>query len=146
MSKSIWRLMGVFGVLSLFSVTGYAQDVTLSTQCILVRDADLFGSNPSTTGESGTVPTSATEQVEACKQLSADAVQPGVSADLIGTGDLIIAVGKTEFENVVNARKSTPGQFLLFLNGVALPNDAIIVGREQIDDTYVLRYPIRQPP
>lgn len=134
MSKSIGRLIGVLWVLSFVSIEGYAANLTLETQCVLVSDGDLFGSNPQ----------KVYPNLPACSLLSTHAEGLEKPADLIGTGDLIIAVDKTEFENVVTSNAGVPGQFLLFLNGVALPNDASIVAREQVGTSFVLRYRIRQ--
>ncbi|MHB2247996.1 hypothetical protein [Pseudomonas fitomaticsae] len=111
----------------------------LPTKCIAVRDSGLFESRPTDkkdaplrTGESNSDP--------ACANLGSDA------RPLVGTGDLIIAVDKTAFTALKTSQGALSGAFVLYLNGIPLPGDAMLIASETVDQYVQLRFRIRQGP
>ncbi|MFV2944538.1 hypothetical protein [Pseudomonas japonica] len=141
MNKTLWRLMGALLALNLLAAGGAkAEDsLQLATKCVVVRDSELFESKP--TERSGTpLATGESNPDPACATLGLD------TSPLVGTGDLIIAVDKTAFSASQASHGDLSGAFVLYLNGVALPNDALLIASETVDPFVQLRFRIRQGP
>jgi len=61
---------------------------------------------------------------------------------LTGAGDLLVVVDKKSYDEALAVKRD--GDYVLYLNGVALPTDATILAREAVGDEIVLRYRLRQ--
>jgi hypothetical protein len=114
---------------------------SLPIKCVFVRDRgiarNVFGedessSDPLRTGGSAADKDCAKLKVEDAKSV------------LTGAGDLLIVVDKAAFLLAQEARREQAGQFLLFLNGVALLHDASLVASEHVDNFTVVRYRLSQ--
>lgn len=112
--------------------------IQLLTKCILVRDAAII-SGFHVKAELPATPGSAGGGGE-CAELGADAHR------LTGTGDLVIAVEKEALAQAQASRKEVRGRFLLFINGVPLPNDAVVMTSEEVSQLLVFRFRIQQGP
>ncbi|MDR0279424.1 MAG: hypothetical protein LBJ37_16220 [Paucimonas sp.] len=136
MNKTLWRLMGALLALNLLAVGGARGEDTpqLATQCIVVRDSGLLEGKPANSNAA------ASTRDPACARMGVD------TRPLVGSGDLIIAVDQAAFDNLRNPRGALDGAFVLYLNGVPLPNDAQLLAAETVDSYVQFRFRIRQGP
>ena len=110
----------------------------LTTRCVIISDSGLFTSVFGDRFSSKDAPAVLRTGTRAC---------PGVaqgSGVLNGSGDLAIAVDQAAFERFRAAKRDQQGQFVLYLNGVALPTDAHPLATETVGSLAVLRYRINQ--
>lgn len=141
MNKTLWRLLGALLALNLLAagVAKGEDSLQLVTKCVVVRDSELFERKP-VEREAAQLNTGKGSRDPECVKIDPDA------APLIGTGDLIIAVDKTAFNAFQASHGDLSGAFVLYLNGVALPNDALLIASETVDPFVQLRFRIRQGP
>jgi len=121
-----------------------AEPAALKTECVLVGDIRLpfFGSGDkpaaSDTGKTGENPT-------ICAGLrNAKPVPKGPDQTLSGSGDLTVAVTSASLRTFREAKRNQPGDFVLFLNGVALINDARLIASEEVGTLTAFRFRIGQ--
>lgn len=140
MMKTSWRLIGALLALNLCASGASGMETPqLVTQCIAVRDSGLFESRPDDK-KNATLRTGESNHNPACANLGSDA------RPLVGTGDLIIAVDKMAFTALQTSQGALSGAFVLYLNGVPLPSDALLIASETVDQYVQLRFRIRQGP
>jgi hypothetical protein len=140
MMKKLWGLMGALLALNLFAAGAAATETPeLATKCIVVRDSGLFESR-SAEKKNATLKTGESNRDPACATLGSDA------RPLVGTGDLVIAVDKAAFTALQTSQEALNGAFVLYLNGVPLPGDAVLIASETVDQYVQLRFRIRQGP
>ncbi|MBY4865154.1 hypothetical protein K6W76_01290 [Burkholderia anthina] len=124
----------------------------VATLCIIVRDS-IFGKswltfstpdqNPLSTGGMDSKCIDLTSSFESSN--TGNSNQP-VFGPLTGAGDLVIAVDRDQYDQAQQKLQSTPGSFVLYLNGVPLPHDATVESAQYIDKFVALRYRIHQGP
>lgn len=122
-------------------ITSKTFDLALETQCVLIRDSGVGTwipeNKPSLSGQGAT---GITVTAPACDSTKV------VGERLSGTGDLLVTLKKSGFIQAQQNLSDQKGQFVLFLNGVALPNDAVLLAAEHDGDFTILRYRVRQGP
>jgi hypothetical protein len=113
----------------------------LLTRCVAISDAGFFARKNSDRANSALkTPATKSDMLADCQT-----VKPR-GGTLTGIGQVQVAVDAVAFAEAQAAKRNGPGQFTLFLNGVGLRTDAVLLAATQVDSLMVFRFRLNQGP